>query len=383
MLRLAGMTWDHARGYDPLVAADAAAQVAPGVSVAWDRRSLQDFEHFPLEELARKYDLIVMDHPHVGDVIASDAVVPMERLLSPEKMAVLRADCLPVVWNSYVAVGLTWALPIDAATQVLIWRPGRLERAPSSWDEVADLARQGRALLPLRSPHALMCLFSLMANLGNAFPETGDLDPADIAEALGALAEIAAHVPVECWGMDPIAAHEALASGDGPDLIAFAYGYSTYGVAGFRSHRLRFGEFPGPRGPEGTTLGGTGLAVSRFGRNPEAAAAYAASMAGVLWQRDIVAPAGGQPSSLGAETDPAVDARFNGFWFATTRTLAGAWVRPRHPGYVAFQDSGSALVAGALQGELSAREAADQLISAFRRSRDGHRPMAEAHEKTD
>ena len=48
----------------------------------------------------------------------------------------LRADCLPVVWNSYVAEGLTWALPIDAATQVLIWRPGRLERAPSSWDEV-------------------------------------------------------------------------------------------------------------------------------------------------------------------------------------------------------------------------------------------------------
>ena len=32
-----------------------------------------------------------------------------------------------------------------------------------------------------------MCLFSLMANLGHAFPETGDADPADIAEALGAL----------------------------------------------------------------------------------------------------------------------------------------------------------------------------------------------------
>ena len=136
-LRLSGMTWDHARGYDPLVAADAAAQVDPGVSVAWDRRSLQDFEHFPLEELARKYDLIVMDHPHVGDAIASDAVVPLERLLPPERLAVLRADCLPVVWNSYVAEGLTWALPIDAATQVLIWRPGRLERAPASWDEVS------------------------------------------------------------------------------------------------------------------------------------------------------------------------------------------------------------------------------------------------------
>lgn len=368
------MTWDHARGYDPLVAADVAARADPGIIVTWDRRSLQDFEQFPLEELARKYDLVVMDHPHVGDAIASDAVVPLERLLSSERLAALRADCLPVVWNSYVAEGLTWALPIDAATQVLIWRPGRLERAPTSWGEVTDLARRGRALLPLRSPHALMCLFSLMANLGHAFPETGDLGPADIAEALDALAEIAGHVPAECWRMDPIAAHEALAAGDGPDLIPFAYGYSTYGVAGFRSHRLRFGEFPGPRGPEGTTLGGTGLVVSRFGRNPEAAAAYAANMAGVVWQRDIVAPAGGQPSSLGAQTDPAVDARFNGFWSATTRTLAGAWVRPRHTGYVAFQDGASALVADAVQGRLSARDAADQLISAFRRSRDGHTP---------
>ena len=346
----------------------------PGSAVAWDRRSLQDFEHFPLEELARKYDLIVMDHPHVGDAIASDAVVPLEQLLPPELLAVLRADCLAVVWNSYVADGLTWALPIDAATQVLIWRPGRLERAPATWDEVNGLARQRRALLPLRSPHALMCLFSMMANLGRAFPETDDADPADIVESLDALAEIVAHVPPECWRMDPIAAHEALASGDGPDLIPFAYGYSTYGVAGFRSHRLRFGEFPGPRGPEGTTLGGTGLAVSRFGSNPEAAAAYAASMAGVVWQRDIVAPAGGQPSSLGAETDPAVDARFNGFWSSTARTLAGAWVRPRHPGYVAFQDSGSALVADALRGRLSTREAADHLIAAFRQSRDRHTP---------
>src|SRR3546814_3327914 len=59
-----GMTWDHARGYDPLVAASRAWAEAGGEAIAWDRRSLQDFESFPVEELARRYDLIVIDHPH-------------------------------------------------------------------------------------------------------------------------------------------------------------------------------------------------------------------------------------------------------------------------------------------------------------------------------
>src|SRR3546814_2986554 len=39
-----GMTWDHARGYDPLVAASRAWAEAGGEAIAWDRRSLQDYE---------------------------------------------------------------------------------------------------------------------------------------------------------------------------------------------------------------------------------------------------------------------------------------------------------------------------------------------------
>lgn len=370
-MQLAGMTWDHPRGYAPLVAAEAAAEADPGVSVSWDRRSLQDFEHFPLLELARKYDLIVMDHPHVGDAIASGAIVPMEELLTRDRMRSLRHDCLPVVWNSYVAEGKTWALPVDAATQVLIWRPGRLDHPPATWDEVVDLAGQDRVLLPLRSPHALMCLFSLLANLGHPFPEAGDPDPHALDEALSLLTLVSRHISDRCWSMDPIEAHDALAKGGEQDLIPLAYGYSTYGIAGFSRNRLRFGEFPGPNGPQGTTLGGTGLAVSRLGRDPKIAAAYAANMAGLAWQRDIVAPAGGQPSSLGAQTDRDVDARFNGFWSDTERTLADAWVRPRHAGYVGFQESASALVSEALRGTRTSRETAQALTSEFRRSGGG------------
>src|SRR3546814_20614366 len=79
-----GMTWDHARGYDPLVAASRAWAEAGGEAIAWDRRSLQDFESFPVEELARRYDLIVIDHPHAGQVATAGCPAPPANLCASE-----------------------------------------------------------------------------------------------------------------------------------------------------------------------------------------------------------------------------------------------------------------------------------------------------------
>ena len=366
-MQLTGMTWNHPRGFDPLVAVDeAAAHEGLGISVVWDRRSLQDFEHYPLEDLAKRYDLIVMDHPHVGDAIASGAIIPIEDLLDANAMAPLRADVLPVVWNSYVAEGKTWALPIDAATQVTVWRPGDLKKGPGSWKDLIDLAAAGRVLVPLRSPHVLMSLFSLMANLGKPFPETGDIDRVAVQNGLAQLRALAIHLPDRCYMMDPIEVHESLASGGTYDCAALIYGYSFYGIEGVRPHRLRFAEMPGPKGPAGTMLGGTGLAISRFGRDPAAAARYAARVAGAAWQVGVIAPAGGQPSSITAQTDLAGDARVNGFWRDTARTLEGAWVRPRTAGYVKLQEAGSQLVAACLRGEAGLEETVTALIAAFR-----------------
>ena len=64
---LRGMAWDHPRGYDPMVAtARAYEESNPGTQISWDKRSLQAFADFPIERLAEEYDLIVIDHPHVG-----------------------------------------------------------------------------------------------------------------------------------------------------------------------------------------------------------------------------------------------------------------------------------------------------------------------------
>ena len=219
-----------------------------------------------------------------------------------------------------------------------------------------------------------MFLYTLMANMGRPFPETGDPDRTVMAEALRKMTQMAALVPAACRTMDPIGAHEALAAGGDHDVIALAYGYSTYGIDGFRPHRLRFAAFPGPNGPRGTTLGGTGLAVSRFGKNPELASAYAANVASQAWQRQIVAPAGGQPSSLGAERDASVDAHFNGFWSGTAQTLSTAWIRPRHTGYVGFQEGASDLVLACIEGNLGTDACIDAISQAFRNSLRSQEP---------
>jgi len=67
-ITLKGMTWNHPRGYDPMVACSRLFEEQTGTAIHWEKRSLQDFETYPVEELARAYDLIVIDHPHVGQI---------------------------------------------------------------------------------------------------------------------------------------------------------------------------------------------------------------------------------------------------------------------------------------------------------------------------
>src|SRR5690348_5306401 len=74
---LRGMTWDHPRGYDPLVACSVAWHARTCVRIDWERRSLQDFESFPVAELAGRYDLIVIDHPHVGQITRERCLAPL------------------------------------------------------------------------------------------------------------------------------------------------------------------------------------------------------------------------------------------------------------------------------------------------------------------
>ncbi|CDX50170.1 conserved hypothetical protein [Mesorhizobium plurifarium] len=371
---LKGMTWSHPRGYDPMVACSALWREKTGVSIEWEKRSLQDFESFPVEELARTYDLIVIDHPHVGQITAEKCLAPLDVPGREAEREALARGSVGKSYPSYTWQERQWAFPIDAATQVQAWRPDLIEAAPTIWTEVLALAEQGRVLLPLRPPHSLMCFYTLAADLGRPCVVDGSADLVDGETgetAFEMLREIAALVDPACVTMDPIAVFEKMAEpGSRIACAPLIYGYVPYAVAGFRPHRLAFADMPvaGGNGPLGSALGGTGIAVSAFSAAREAAIDFAYWIAGGDVQRGPYAAAGGQPGHAAAWEDDAVNAATGDFYRATRATLEGAWVRPRHDGYMAFQQQASDRINEGLTGRQDAGQVVADINRLFRES---------------
>jgi multiple sugar transport system substrate-binding protein len=360
-----------------MVACSALWREAAGVAIAWDKRSLQDFESFPVEELARAYDLIVVDHPHVGQITAEGCLEPLDIPERATALAPLAAGSVGQSYPSYAWHGRQWAFPIDAAAQVQAWRPDLLPAPARTWEEVLGLAREGRVLLPLRPPHSLMVFFTLAGNLGAACAVAGPrlVDPAHGERVLGLMRQLAALVPSACLDMDPIAVFEAMAAeGSGVACVPLAYGYVPYAADGFRSRRVAFADMPGAGGPVGSALGGTGIAVSAFSAEKAAAIDFAYWIASDAIQRGPYAAAGGQPGHAAAWDDPAVNAATHDFYRATRATLEAAWVRPRHDGYMAFQEAASERVNAALRSDEPAAGVIRDLDRLFGESFGGQAP---------
>lgn len=371
---LRGMTWNHPRGYDPMVACARLWQEKTGVAVHWEKRSLQDFETYPVEELARTYDLIVIDHPHVGQITRENCLVPLD---VPEKAAearALRVGSVGSSFSSYAWKGRQWALPIDAATQVQAYRPDLLEAAPPSrWEEVLALARRGQVLLPLRPPHSLMSFYTLAGNHGTPCAVDGDqlIPPHQGLVAFEALRTLVGLVPERCFEMDPIAVLEAMAVAGSSHVCApLIYGYVSYAMAGFRESPIHFCNIPSAsdKGPVGSALGGTGIAVSAFSASVRDAVDFAYWIASGDVQRSAYAGAGGQPGHAAAWEDERVNAATAHFYRATRATLDAAWVRPRHDGYMAFQQAASETINRGLLTGLPAATVIADLNRLFRES---------------
>ena len=245
---------------------------------------------------------------------------------------------------------------------------------PARWSEVLDLARQGHVLLPLRPPHVLMVFYTLAGNLGHACvtdPSRDLIDSEAGSQVFEMMREIAGLVEPACLEMDPIAVSERMAEAGSRIVCApLIYGYVSYALSGFRAHRLAFADIPviGSNGPVGSALGGTGIAVSAFSAAQEAAIDFAYWIASGDVQRGPYAAAGGQPGHAAAWEDDAVNAATGDFYRDTRATLEGAWVRPRHDGYMAFQEQASDRINEGLAGRQDARRVVADINRLFRES---------------
>ncbi|HVY98893.1 MAG TPA: extracellular solute-binding protein [Dongiaceae bacterium] len=371
-IKLRGMTWGHRRAIDPLLAVEAEFERQhPGIEIEWASRPLHGFEFTPVPDLARQYDLIVLDHPFCGEIAASECLLPID-----DVVAAAGGDCyVGPSLATYRYEGWCWALPIDAACQVAVARPDLMaklgETAPADWRALLDLGAKARdrglrLAIGLRGVHSLMTFFTLAANLGKPCatdPGQPLIDRETARTVLSHMRQLLAYCPPEALDWNSIELHDAMAARDDLAFCPAVYCYATYAESD-HAHPLRFHDFPGPNGPAGSTIGGTGLGLSAHGRAPEAALAYARFCAQPETQR-LFAAHHGQPARREAWTDPAIDARFGGCYSATLRTMDQCWVRPRFKGYLAFQARAGDLIEQHLRGVMDETRLLDSLQRAF------------------
>ena len=355
---LRGMTWDHSRGYDPMVATAAAYKnIHPEVEIIWEKRSLQAFADRPIDEMASEFDLMVIDHPHVGDVVSSGSLVALDDVAREKELQVLATQSVGPSHKSYQFDGHQWALAIDAATPVATYRPDRISTPPKNWSEVLDLAQQGQVAFALIPINALMVFFGLAKNMDMVIADTPDrfVSGEDGAIILELLVEIVAHMDPRCLALDPIGIFDWMGNEkDGPVYSPFGYGYTNYSRDGYCAYPLVFVDAPGvgDSGPRGTVLGGTGIAVSSKSSHRDIAVDYAFWIAGADCQSGLFYDAGGQPANSIAWESATCNASCQNFFINTRRTLETSWVRPRHAGYMAFQEKAGNIVHACLRNEV-------------------------------
>ena len=353
---LRGIAWDHPRALNPLVAISSRWAAKSGVEAHWDARSLKAFEDQPLEELAGKYDLVLMDYPFTGAAAASGMILPVDEWADVEYMEDQRRNTVGPSFRSYTWEGRQWALAIDAACQVSAHRPDLIaelgEPLPDTWKEVSALAAKlkkspSRVGVPLNPNHAYCTFLSLgLAIAGDEFWPFGECADVEVGrETLARLRSLARDLHPASRLEDPIAMSDRMSTTAEIAFVPLMFGYCSYARAGFRALRLQFGNAPrGESGRRGSVLGGAGIAVSSRSARPRQAADLACAIGAADAQSGIYAQAGGQPGHAKAWESESVNALTGGFFLATRATMEEAFVRPRVQGHRAFQQLAGELI---------------------------------------
>jgi multiple sugar transport system substrate-binding protein len=342
-----GLTWDHPRGFKAL---EAAAEKEPGL-IRWSRQPLEGFESHPIRELANDYDLLVVDHPHIGETAADGCLQPLEAYFDAAQIARWGQQSIGAALRSYRWGGKHYALPLDVAMQVTASDSAVLPTPPDSWDEVLSLSQRVPTALSLAGPHALLTFYSICLSLGEE-PGSEEFIATPVGTAaLEIMQALAKRRPNGSETLNPIALLEAVSRRAGIALVPLVFGYVNY--ASISHGIVRFSEAPriGPGGRRGSVIGGTGIAISRRTKPSEALLAHLRWLMSDEAQSRFIPQHEGQPSSRAAWLDPSVNAVSGNFYAATIQTAEEAWVRPRFDGYIDFQTRASAVIRNALSSE--------------------------------
>lgn len=373
---LNGITWGHSRGITPLLAVSQRYQeLHPGIEIQWKKRTLQEFADFPIERLTKDYDLIIIDHPWVGCADATDCVLPLNEYLSQTFLDDQLKNSVGYSHLSYNYNHRHWALAIDAATPAASYRKDLLEKnnieLPQKWEDVIELAKKRKVAVPAIPIDLLMNFYTFCIAAGKE-PFQNDFEITDRETGLLAIEnmkELYSLVDRKMFTYNPIAIAEIMSTTDDFWYCPFAYCYSNYARTGFAKNLLHYCDVVSFNGNRlRTTIGGTGLAVSSFSKNKEAAINFAMMVASAKCQQTIYVQHGGQPGHRSAWVDEDANRLTHDFFKSVLPVMDNGYVRPRYNGYLHFQDHAGIPLQKCLMGDMDTMTTLNEMNNIYQQS---------------
>ena len=356
MIELKGLTWDHPRGLDGLVAATREIErTMPDVRVTWDTHSLADFSANPIGETVGDYDFVIFDHPFIGDIARDGVMLDLSQHLDARFLAELELDAVGFGVEIYRNEAGLWALPVDAACQVAAFRPDLCARAGLTALELRALplpeiiARLNEAGLKLAISFggvgSIMSFFTICYKLGAPPFAEGMMVPPQIGrEAVATMYAILEASPREVLDWISITVFEEMAKRDDLAFCPYIFGFSAYSMDAYGAvdgrHPLVFNASPGPQEGRipGGIIGGAGVGISAKTNHPKEAAVFLQALNGR--QAHITNAANlGQPGRRSTWQDPEINRLSRDFYRNTLDDIDHGYIRPRDPGFVRKQDA--------------------------------------------
>jgi multiple sugar transport system substrate-binding protein len=368
-ISIRGTTWDHIRGWGPLEASVTLYKEEAGIQISWSKRNLKDFGDASLDKLAQEYDLIIMDHPHVGTASVTRCIIPMDEIISEEILEEALLNSVGPSFGSYRYDNHVWALPIDAACQVSCYREDLLNKLPlpETWDDVFSLSDHLKTKdkyvgMALCQTDCACCFLTLCAQAGDPFEEHKLPSFSTVEYALTLLQKLAAYCHSESTRWNPIGLYDHMQTDD----IAYcplSFGYTNYARVGYGKKQLRYGTIPGKKH---AILGGAGIAVSKFSVNIPHAAAYAAWLCGENFQSTIYVEAGGQSAHKKAWKNKEADKIAGHFFSDTLSTIEEAYVRPRTHHWPLFQEELGAIIHSCITKNMNPEKTWKEIVGSYK-----------------
>jgi multiple sugar transport system substrate-binding protein len=377
---LRGITWNHSRGFTSMVAtAQRFTELNPDIEIVWEKRSLQQFADMSIQQLAEKYDLLVIDHPWAGFAAGTKSILPLDEYLPAAFIANQANNSVGRSHESYGFNEQQWALAIDAATPVASSRPDLLKQLglnlPQTFDDVLALADKGLVAAALIPIDVIMVYYSFCCAFGEEpFLATDKVISEEVGvKALKKFKELTDKMDKSFFDMNPIKVYETMVNTDSIAYCPFAYGYSNYSRDGYARKLLHFHDLVSMQAGEEnmkTSLGGTGLAVSSSSKYINEAVAYAEFVGNPHTQEYLFFDNGGQPGHLQAWESEHTNNASHNYFKNTLPALQRAYLRPRYHGHMHFQDHAGDVVRDYLMQGGDEKEVLNQLNKLYIESRN-------------